>query len=174
VQSYQEELLAHDLYTLIVDTYPALSEVKNIIESEDSHREQIGKLLDNRNIARPTGYGIYDATATTLKTLINQSLTGAIEAGVMIETGDIAHLLAEYKKVSDDDIHRVFENIGGGSYNHLRAFLRLAQEYNDTVTTDYSMYLSQGDLSLTGSLKSKMTELLQKNNLPTTGVNENS
>lgn len=44
--------------------------------------------------------------------MIDTSLTGAIEVGVMVETGDIDHLLEEYKKVSDTDIRRVFENIG--------------------------------------------------------------
>jgi hypothetical protein len=126
-EAYQEELLAHDIYTYMVDRYPELIEVNNIIKSENEHREQVGTLLESRGITRPTEYGIYTETYTTLRALANSSLSGAIEAGIMIETGDIDHLLAEYQKVSDTDVRQVFENIGGGSFNHLRAFLRMAQ-----------------------------------------------
>lgn len=165
--AYQEELLAHDIYTYMVEKYPNLDAVKNIINSEDTHREQVGRLLDARGITRPTGYGIYTETYTTLKNMIDSSLTGAIEAGVIVETGDIDHLLAEYQKVSDIDVRRTFENIGGGSYNHLRAFLSLARQYNYTVTTDWSRYLTPEESTSAGPLKSKMTELLKANNLPT-------
>lgn len=166
-EAYQEELLAHDIYTYMVERYPELSEVSNIINSEDTHREQVGRLVDARGIARPTEYGIYSDTYTTLRSMIDSSLTGAIEVGVMVETGDIDHLLAEYQKVTDTDIRRTFENIGGGSFNHLRAFLTLARQYNYTVTTDWSRYLTVEESTSTGSLKPKMTTLLEANGLPT-------
>lgn len=150
----------------MVEKYPNLVEVKNIIESEDTHREQIGKLLDTRSITRPTNYGIYTDTHSTLKNMIDSSLTGAIEVGVMVETGDIDHLLAEYQKVSDIDVRRTFENIGGGSFNHLRAFLTLARTYNYTITTQWNKYLTMEESTSTGSLKFKMTELLKSHNLP--------
>ncbi len=74
--------------------------------------------------------------------MINTSRNEAIEAGIMIETGDIEHLLEEYKKIEDSEVRRVFENIGGGSFNHLRAFLRLANTYQYTPRTAYSAFLS--------------------------------
>ncbi len=101
--------------------------------------------------------------------MIDSSLTGAIEAGVLVETGDIAHLLEEYRQVTDTDILMVFENIGGGSFNHLRAFLRIAQANNYSVVTDYSLYLSQDEITTSGPLQFKITELLNANNLPTFG-----
>lgn len=171
IHAYQEELLAHDIYTYMVDRYPELSEVKNIINSENEHREKVGNLLDVRSIVRPTTYGIYADTYTTLKNMIDTSLTGAIEAGIMVETGDIDHLLAEYQKVSDTDVRQVFENIGGGSYNHLRAFLRMAQSAGYTPKTDATPYLTPAEISQSGSLKYKMTELLQANHLPASGSN---
>jgi hypothetical protein len=88
----------------------------------------------------------------------------------MVEVGDIDHLVTEYKTVEDTDVRRVFENIGGGSFNHLRAFLRLAVENNYSVTTDYARYMSADEVNSTGSLKSKMTDLLIANNLPTFGT----
>jgi hypothetical protein len=88
----------------------------------------------------------------------------------MVEVGDIDHLLAEYKKVEDTDVRRVFENIGGGSFNHLRAFLRLAGANNYTVTTDYARYMTPEDLNTPGPLKYKMTDLLIANNLPVSGT----
>jgi len=127
IHAYQEELLAHDIYTYMVQRYPTLTEVNNIIKSENEHREQVAILLESRGIARPSDYGIYADTYKTLKNMVDMSLTGAIEAGIMVEIGDIDHLLEEYQKITDVDIRRVFENIGGGSFNHLRAFLRMAQ-----------------------------------------------
>lgn len=93
--------------------YPTLSEVSNIIQSEEKHSEQVGRLLDARSISRPTDYGKFNETYTTLSQMVESSLTGAIEVGVMIEVGDIDHLLEEYKKLEDKDIRMVFENIGG-------------------------------------------------------------
>lgn len=169
-EAYQEELLAEAIYRDIVATYPALASVTNIVGSEEQHSTQVGRLLTARGIELPTDFGIYTDTYTTLKTLVDSSLTGAIEVGIMVETGDIEHLLAEYRKVTDMDVRQVFENIGGGSFNHLRAFLRFAEQYNYTPTTDYSRYMTVADLSTTGSLKFKMTELLESNNLPSSGI----
>lgn len=168
--AYSEERLAEDVYTLMVGKYPQFTEVMNIINSEEKHSEAVGRLLDARGIPRPTDYGSYSGTYEVLKNMIDTSLTQAIEAGVMVEAWDIDHLLEEDKKIEDSDVRQVFENIGGGSFNHLRAFLRLAQENNYTVTTDYARYMSLSELNTTGSLKSKMTDLLKANNLPTYGT----
>ena len=93
--------------------YPALSEISNIIQSEEKHSEQVGRLLDARHISRTTDYGSFNETYTTLSQMVESGLTGAIEVGVMVEVGDIDHLLEEYKRVEDADVRRVFENIGG-------------------------------------------------------------
>lgn len=171
--AYSEEVLAEAIYRDIVATYPALASVNNIVGSEEQHSTQVGRLLTARAIVLPTGFGIYTDTYTTLKSMVDSSLTGAIEVGIMVETWDIDHLLAEYQKVTDTDVRQVFENIGGGSFNHLRAFLQFAEQYNYTPTTDYSRYMTPTDLSTTGSLKSKMTELLKAKGLPTSWVTGN-
>lgn len=88
----------------------------------------------------------------------------------MVEVGDIDHLLAEYKKIEGMDVRQVFENIGGGSFNHLRAFLRLAEENNYIVTTDFGRYMTADEVNTPGPLKFKMTDLLKANNLPTYGT----
>lgn len=110
--AYSEELLAHDIYTYMVSKYPNLAEVTNIIASESQHQESVGKLLDTYQITRPMDYRVYTETNTTLRNMIDSSLTGAIEAGIMVESGDINHLVEEYKKIENIDIRRVFENIG--------------------------------------------------------------
>ena len=145
--AYSEELLARDIYTYMVSKYPNLTEVTNIIASEEQHRESVGNLLDNYGLSRPTDYRIYTEIHTTLKNMIDSSLTGAIEVGIMVETGDINHLVEEYKKIENTDIRRVFENIGGGSFNHLRAFLREAQSVGYTPQTDTSKFLSSEEMN---------------------------
>lgn len=168
--AYSEERLAEAIYTKMFEKYPALSEVSHIIQSEEKHSEQVGRLLDARNISRPTDYGKFNETYTTLSQMIDSSLTGAIEVGVIVEVGDIDHLLEEYKKLEDSDIRMVFENIGGWSFNHLRAFLRFAESNSYTVTTDYARYMSTSDINSTWPLQRKMTELLEANNLPVSGT----
>jgi hypothetical protein len=64
----------------MVAKYPQFTEVMNIINSEEKHSEQVGRLLDARGIARPTDYGSYSGTYETLKNMIDTSLTEAIEA----------------------------------------------------------------------------------------------
>lgn len=83
--AYSEELLAHDVYAYMVSKYPSLAEVNNIINSEAQHQSSIGLLLDAYGITRPTDYRIYTDANTALKNMIDSSLTGAIEAGIMIE-----------------------------------------------------------------------------------------
>ncbi len=78
--AYSEERLAEDVYTLMVAKYPQFTEVMNIINSEEKHSEQVGRLLDARGIARPTDYGSYASTYEVLKKMIDTSLTQAIEA----------------------------------------------------------------------------------------------
>lgn len=168
--AYSEERLAEAIYTKMFAKYPTLSEVSNIIQSEEKHSEQVGRLLDARSIFRPTDYGKFNETYTTLSQMVDGSLTGAIEVGVIVEVGDIDHLLEEYKKVEDADIRMVFENIGGWSFNHLRAFLRVAESNSYTVTTDYARYMSPSDINSTWPLQRKMTELLEANNLPVSGT----
>lgn len=169
--AYSEELLAEAIYRDIVATYPSLASIANIVNSEEQHSTQVGRLLTARGLEVPTDFGVYTDTYTTLKAMVDSSLTGAIEVGVMVEVGDIDHLLAEYQTTSEADIRRVFENIGGGSFNHLRAFLRFAETENYTPKTEYSQYINSSDLSTTWSMKYKMTELLTANGLPTSGTN---
>lgn len=78
--AYSEERLAEDVYTMMVAKYPQFTEVINIITSEEKHSEQVGRLLDARDIARPVDYGRYTSTYEVLKKMIDTSLTQAIEA----------------------------------------------------------------------------------------------
>ena len=170
IKAYQEELLAHDIYQQILKKYPQLSWISNIIESEDQHRKQIGNLLNTYQINEPQDYGSYSGIYSELTEKLNASMTWALEVGVMIEVWDIEHLLQEYKSINDTSIQMVFENIGGWSFNHLRAFIRMAWDHNYEITTPYHAYITQDDLQSRGSLQFKMSELLKQNNLPSHGV----
>lgn len=78
--AYSEERLAEDIYTKMVARYPQFTEVMNIINSEEKHSLQVGRLLDARGITRPTDYGSYSGTYDTLSKMVDSSLSGAIEA----------------------------------------------------------------------------------------------
>lgn len=168
--AYREELLARDIYTEIMKQYPSFWEIASIIRSETQHMAKIGEILDKYGVNRPTEYGIYENTYRTLMGLIEQGYTGAIEVGIRIETGDIDHLLAAYKQITDPYIRRVFENIGGWSFNHLRAFLREARAIQYRSSLNTTDYLTPEEVDFMGPLHYKMTALLIANGLP---VSEN-
>ena len=172
--AYQEELLANTLYKEMLAKYPAEKEIANIIESEQNHMKSVGRLLEKYNLPIPTDFGTYSGAYTSLKNMIERSITGAIEAGIIIETGDINHLVDEYKKIELTDVRLVFENIGGGSFNHLRAFIRMAEAYNYTPSLDTKTFLTKEEMQSVGPLNQKMTELLLKNNLPVSGTQAGS
>jgi len=128
----EEEKLAHDVYTLLYDTW-GTTIFSNIAASEQTHTEAVLLLLDRYQLDDPAaGFSAGKYRDTTLQNLY-ESLTErgrtseveALRVGVLIEEVDILDLQYDLEEfVDNDDITLVYENLMKGSRNHLRAFVR--------------------------------------------------
>ncbi len=128
----EEEKLARDVYTVLDDQYDVRA-FDNIARAESRHMAALKSLMDIYSIPDPVGAdvpGVFKdpALAQLYKDLTaqgQQSLAGALQAGVTIEKKDIADLEARIAATDRADLKAVYGNLLRGSENHLRAFTRL-------------------------------------------------
>ncbi len=125
----EEEKLAHDVYTLMLDKW-GLNIYANISNSEQKHMDAVLGLLNTYKIADPVGNngaGVF--TDTSIQNLYNDliakgslSLVDALEVGAMIEDMDLHDLKAARANITHADITTVYDNLAKGSRNHMREF----------------------------------------------------
>ena len=140
----EEEKLAYDVYTTLYKKW-GLAVFNNISSSELTHTTAVLTLLNRYNIADPVGnnaVGIFENS--TLQALYNQlvaqgsiSLTEAVKVGATIEDLDIFDLHEWQKKVDNQDINFVYDNLTKGSRNHLRSFYGQVLNQNSTYKAQY-------------------------------------
>lgn len=124
----EEEKLARDVYAAFSALYPNNRIFKNIAASEQRHMDAIKVLLDRYGIPDPASDTLGVFKNPDIQALYNEliakgdSLTGALEAGVIIEETDIEDLDDALLDVKHNDIRTVYLNLLNGSYNHLDAF----------------------------------------------------
>jgi len=127
----EEEQMSHDLYSRWAGMY-AVPVFSNIADAETTHAAEVRLLVDryglsgNRIGNASAGYTNPEIQAlyTTLAVQGDASLTGAFEAGVAIETRDIADLDTAMAGTTRPDILQVYSFLKQGSENHLGAFQR--------------------------------------------------
>ena len=150
----EEEKLARDVYVKLYEKW-GRQIFDNISESESTHMQAVLLLLNKYELSDPVGTnGIGVFVDTTFQRLYNdltarglQTETEALKVGAIIEEIDILDLDAQLSDIVDNqDIIMVYENLGKGSRNHLRAFIKnlnnlginyipeyLSQEYFDEI-----------------------------------------
>jgi hypothetical protein len=127
----QEEQLARDVYALAIDEYGDRVFV-NINRSESNHMAELQVLLDRYDVAGPTaaaGAGEFSDDELTgmfasLAEQVGTDRAGAIDAGIAVETADIADLKDALEMAAPADVTTVLENLLAGSERHLAAFQR--------------------------------------------------
>jgi hypothetical protein len=125
----EEEKLARDVYMALSEMWD-LPIFANIADSEQTHTDAVGGLLDSYGIADPMADdvpGVFvDPTIQTLyDDLVEQgskSLVDALVVGATIEDMDIVDL--QLRRSGIEAIDDVYANLEKGSRNHLRAFIR--------------------------------------------------
>lgn len=131
----EEELLAHDVYSLFGDLY-ALKIFSNITSSEATHAQAMLDLLNLFGLEDPaTGVaGTY--TNETLQSLYTEltekgkvSVEEALQVGAYIEEVDIKDLEDLMGETENEEILLVYDNLQRGSRNHLRAFVKVLKSY---------------------------------------------
>ena len=138
-----EEKLARDVYTVLGDRYD-VAVFDNIARSEARHMASVEMLLDRYGIADPTdgdAAGSFDDA--TLQALYDDlvakgltSITAGAQAGITIETTDIADLDRAIATTQAADITRVLQSLRNGSENHLAAFTALKADPTATHPAD--------------------------------------
>ena len=129
----QEEKLARDVYALAIDEYGDRVFV-NINRSESNHMAELQVLLDRYDVADPTANaapGEFTEDELTgmyanLAAQVGTDRAGAIDAGIAVETADIADLKDALELAAPADVTTVLENLLAGSERHLAAFQRNA------------------------------------------------
>lgn len=126
----EEEKLAHDVYTVLGDTWGG-NTFTNILASEVTHQDQVLNLLTTYAIPDPRSSEIGVFTIPELQALydqlIAQGMTSQIDAykvGVLIEETDIADLSDAMNTTSDTSILTTLEKLRSASESHLAAFNR--------------------------------------------------
>ncbi len=143
----QEEKLARDVYLTLYEKY-GLRVFANIAKSEQRHTDMVKYLLTKYWLEDPITddtVGVFkDQSFTDLYNQLvaqgSQSVVDALKVGATIEDLDIKDLEDELTLTDKADLQTVFTNLKYGSYNHMRAFVRLLQAYG----SDYQpQYISQ-------------------------------
>lgn len=159
-KQYEEEMMANELYMSFYEKY-WIQTFKNIAESEAKHMEAVKALLDRYEIEVPTNYDHIKDLYEQLKEEGSKSAFDALEVWVKIEFVDIDDIVKAIKSTDNDDIKIVFTNIGWGSYNHLRGFLKAIDNNGYETELDYTPYLEESDLSIKWPIKFKLAEKLE-------------
>jgi len=159
-KQYEEEMMANELYMSFYEKY-WIQTFKNIAEAEAKHMEAVKALLDRYEIEVPTNYDHIKDLYEQLKQDGSKSAFDALEVWVKIEFVDIDDIVKAIKATDNDDIKIVFTNIGWGSYNHLRGFLKAIDNNGYKTELDYTPYLDKDDLSTKWPIKYKLSEKLK-------------
>lgn len=127
----EEEKLARDVYNYLATTVTT-RKFSNIAQSEQMHMDLVSSLLKTYGISNPTATrapGVFkNATLASLYRSLTTSgalsYASAMQAGITIETLDIADLQDDIAANKRSDIGTVLSVLLRGSQNHLAAFSR--------------------------------------------------
>lgn len=160
LKQYEEETMANELYTYFYEMY-GVETFKNIADSEAQHQKALEAIFDRYNVELPTWYAHIQELYDTLKAKGELSLKDALEVWVSIEIVDIDDIVTAIKTTDNDDFQTILVNIGWGSYNHLRWFLKALSNNGLTTDIEYSDYLTEDLANSKWSIKYLLAEKLE-------------
>lgn len=126
----EEERVAHDLYAAAASKWNNLRVFANIADAESRHEAALTRLAATIGVApaaaQPGTYRSSDLQHLydQLIGLINESQTGALRAGALVEETDIADLRRMAAGATDAGSRSVLANLERASGHHLAAFVR--------------------------------------------------
>jgi len=129
VFAIEEERVAHDLYAAASAKWN-LRVFANIAEAETHHAAALTQLAATAGAMPPAAQaGVYASADLQrmhdqLLALANESETGALRAGALIEETDIADLRRLAARATDAASRAVLANLERATANHLAAFVR--------------------------------------------------
>ena len=140
----EEEKMARDAFRVFDQQYDPAAFTK-IADSEQTHMDAIGMLLDKYGLADPvtndaTGAFTDPDILALYQDFLDQgddALTGGLEAGAAIQEMAVRDLGSWLGAVDNRDVTCVFSNLQKGSRNHLRRLVDLLQDRGVTYVPVY-------------------------------------
>ncbi len=129
VYAFEEERVAHDLYTAAAEKWGSRVFV-NIASAELRHAAALTQLASASAIALPpVQRGVYSTSDlqqlyTQLLAIASESETGALKAGALVEETDITDLRRMTAVATDAGTRAVLSHLEKASMQHLLAFVR--------------------------------------------------
>jgi hypothetical protein len=144
IEMREEEKLARDVYLTLYNKWN-LQIFKNIANSEQTHTDSVKYLLEKYDIPDPVesdevgkfSNPKYVELYNNLVEKGSQSEVDALIVGATIEDLDIADLENWINKTDNEDIKFVYDNLVRGSRNHMRAFVRMLNNYGESYSPQY-------------------------------------
>jgi hypothetical protein len=135
---YEEEKMARDVYNALFAqwSHPVF---QNIASGEQMHMDAVQTLLVRYGIPVPEmAPGSFTDPAlqslyTELMATGSKSLADALGVGATIEEVDIVDLQTRIAQTEKTDIQQVYNSLMSGSYNHLRAYVRVIERQTGEV-----------------------------------------
>lgn len=128
VSALEEERVAHDLYAAAAARWK-LRVFSNIAAAETRHASALTQLATASGIALPAAQpGVYVTPELfslygQLLAIVNESESGALRAGALVEETDIADLRRLLTIATDPTTRTILSNLEKASINHLLAFV---------------------------------------------------
>ena len=140
----EEEKLARDVYLALYDMW-ALRTFANIAESEQTHMDRVGALIEAQGLVDPVtgsqpGEFKNPELAELYASLVelgSKSLQDALIVGAIIEDLDIYDLENYLSETDDPDSIAVYTNLLRGSENHMRSFTDQLSRYGIAYEARY-------------------------------------
>ncbi|WP_158277323.1 DUF2202 domain-containing protein [Opitutus sp. ER46] len=129
VGAVEEERMARDLYLAAAAKWD-LPMFTRIAQAEARHEVALVRLATTANVSLPAAQaGVYTSANlgelhTALMALVNESATGALKAGALLEETDIRDLRQLQATATDDPTRAVLANLERASGHHLAALTR--------------------------------------------------
>ena len=138
----EEEKLARDTYEYLDELY-GINQFSNIKLSEQSHMNAVAKLLEQYNIDyNILPYGVFENEQ--IQGLYDQFVEkgqidpmNALKVGATIEDLDIVDLEEFIEATSNTSMIAVFESLQCGSRNHLRSFVSVIENSNESYDPQF-------------------------------------
>lgn len=126
----EEEKLARDVYLTLYGKWPSLMPLSNIAQSEQSHMDEVKKILDAYNLpdsmqSNDIGSFSNPDLLKLYNDLVTQGSASEVDAlivGATVEDLDINDIDHMITRTSKQDILTMYEMLNCGSRNHLRSF----------------------------------------------------
>ena len=166
---FREERMARNLYRAFYRQH-RLPVFKRIAESEARHADALACLLVQFDVTPVQGgYGAHQATYRRALGAGLASLAGALDAAVGLEIEDIDAIAEAAARSNNVCVRRVMAQLGGGSFNHLRAFLRQFLARGLTTEHPWQDYVSAAELHMPCNLAYKILPLFQAKGVQPSG-----